>query len=579
MTAPFVEFRNLEGYIKGTDTSTGVSSWFNKKNVTFQSVDNGTNDSFLVKSDSYVKYFRWADVAIPKRPDIATLLAQLTMWAGEEEMHLYDDKPNTVMQVKPLYDTASMNMDEVRNDTDPYPAGSGQLANASGFSGALLKSSIDPSAKVVLMSAPRDSASPGPSGSGLGGRISRQTKQYAPSPADKRMVALVTARLVDPGALAVPVPFSGATLADLAPLVGSVFRAGVFDDSYDVKAGFGKSVAGNGVFVEFGLNPDRQDHLTDREAQRAIAEFQAVGDAAGEAAYIQGWKNSALWVVFRTSANGQQEDVRYPQSSWNMDRLFQEDGSVFDVDPFMFNTFVFQYSASPGIDTRFGVMHGSMIHWVHTWDTTDEPYRMASSSLPIRWEVDNRYGTSNVKMVAGTAIVSCDGSHDVPGRPVSFDTGIVTKELVRHEQTPLVSFRLSPERNRGALHPMRLSLLNKGASGTCKYELRLNPAALTAATWGAGTSYTFDVVSPVVQSLSDTGTSMQVDTAATAVSGGVTLVSGYLFDALVRDISVDFSLTQLHAAIDGTPDVLTLVVTLIAGTVDVAASLQFLEKD
>ena len=577
MSAPAVEFRNLVGYIKATDTSTKVSSWFNKNNVIFQAVDNGSNDAFMVKSDTYMKYYKWSDVAIPKRPDIATLLAQLTLWAGEQEMHLYEDKPNTVMQVKPLYDTASMDVDEVRNDTTDYPVGTGSLANEAGFTAAL-GSRIDASAKVVWMRAPCDSASPGPSGSGAGGRIARQTKQYAPSPADKRMVALVTARLVDPGSLPARIPYSSATPASMAALKGSVFRAGVFDDANDVRSGFGKEVAGNGVFVEFGLNPDRNDWATDREAQRAIAAMHEAGDAAGKAAYIQRWKNSALWVVFRTAATGSQEDVRFPQFSWNMDRLFENDGSVFDVDPFCFNTFVFQYSASPGIDTRFGVMHGSIIHWVHTWDTTDEPYRMATSSLPIRWEVDNRFGTSNVEMVAGSAIVSCDGDHDVPGRPVSFDTHIVTKELVRHEQTPLVSFRLSPERNRGALHPMRLSLLNKGASGTCKYELRLNPT-LTSATWTAGDSYTFDIVSPIVQDLSDTGTSRQVDTAAAAVSGGVTLVSGFLFDAVVRDISVDFSLTQLHAAIDGTPDVLTVVVTLIAGTVDVAASLQFLEKD
>ena len=89
------------------------------------------------------------------------------------------------------------------------------------------------------------------------------------------------------------------------------------------------------------------------------------------------------------------------------------DGSLFDVDPFASQTFVFQYSAAPGIDARFGVMHASGVNWAHVWNTGDPLYQMASSSLPVRWELDNRAGLSNASMLCGGAIVSCDGAHDV----------------------------------------------------------------------------------------------------------------------------------------------------------------------
>ena len=148
-----------------------------------------------------------------------------------------------------------------------------------------------------------------------------------------------------------------------------------------------------------------------------------------------------------------------------------------------------------------------------------------------------------------------------------------------------MSFRLDPERNRGSLRPTRLSLLNAGSAGTCKYELRLNPA-LAGATWARGASYTFDsaptAAHPLPLTLSlkaDGGSSLQVDTAATEVSGGQTVVSGYLCDAEVRDLDMDFSLTHLHAGIAGEPDVLTLVVTFIQGAVDIAASVQFVESE
>lgn len=566
MSAPHIEFRNLVGFITATDTKTSVTSWFNKRNIVFQAVD-GVTDSFLVKSEAYVKYYRWADVAIPSRTDIAMLLNQLRIWAEEGTANTYNDKPNTVVQVKPMYDAISMHVDEVRNDTVAYPIDSGIIANPANF-GAPLDSVLDANTKCVVMTAPSDI-----SGSNLGGRIVRATKEYAPSPADKRMIALVSSKLVEHAGLS-NVSYVDSSPSDLAPLEHSVFRVGVFDDFHDTLNG----IAGNGLFVEFSLDTDRTDWSTDLFAQEILSEFDAKNDSVGRAEFIQDWQQNALWAVLRSSASGVQRDIRVPRFRWNIDRLGKADGSIFNIDPFVSNTFVFQYTAAPGMDYRFGVMHRSIIHWVHSWDTTDVRYQMPVSTLPLRWELDNRTGSSIVKMHVGAGIISCDGEHDVPGRLVSFDTHVDTKELFTLDQTPIISFRLTPERNRGSLRPMRMSLLNIGASGTCKYELRLN-ASLTGATFAAGNSYTFDVSAPTTQALPDIGTNLQVDRDATAVTGGITLVSGYLFDSVVRDLSVEFSLMQLHAAINGTPDVLTLVVTVIAGTVDVAASLQFLEHD
>jgi hypothetical protein len=586
LSTPFVLFHNLQGYIKAVDTRTGVISWFNKRNVVFQMIDEsvpgGGHDSFLVKSDTYVKYFSWKDVAIPSRANISSLLKQLTTWVIQEQK-LYEDKPKTVLQVKPWYDALPGVVDQIDNSasgSNAYPSGSLNYANEAAFlpPGALMSSGFDSNAKAVLISCP--SASPGP-----GGRTVRQSKKYSASPADKRMVALMGTCLADPSLFTAPAYSNANPATDFAALEGTAFRAGVFDDREDVTSGQGRVLSGNGLFVEFAYEPNRTDWATDRLAQRALAVFDAALDMVGKSNYIDRWKSAGLWTVMRTSVGGQQEDVRVPQHNWNTDRLQTSDGSLFDVNPFTNQTYVFQYSASPGIDSRFGVMYSSSVNWAHVWNTGDPAFQMGSSSLPVRWELDNRYGVSNASMMCGTAIVSCDGDHDVQGRPVSFDTHVSTKSLVIREQNPIMSFRLDPERNRGSLRPTRLSLLNTGSAGTCKYELRLN-STLTGATWTKGASYTFDSAATSSQSnaqtlslKSDMGSSMQVDMDATEVSGGLTVVSGYLSDAEVRDLDMDFSLTHLHATIDGHTDTLTLVVTFIHGAVDIAASVQFIESD
>lgn len=176
-------------------------------------------------------------------------------------------------------------------------------------------------------------------------------------------------------------------------------------------------------------------------------------------------------------------------------------------------------------------------------------------------------------MRIGSGSASVESGHVETGTTVSFDTGIVPKSLTVRMQEPVFSVRMTPD-CRGRLSPLRLNLLNTSAGGVCKYELRIN-AALTGATWSAGDSVTYDQ-DPGAQgrSLAEQGSRMQVDTAASAVRGGTTVISGYLIDAEVRDLLVDFS---DFSQIDGTTDTLTLVATFMQGSVDLSASIQLRE--
>lgn len=304
--------------------------------------------------------------------------------------------------------------------------------------------------------------------------------------------------------------------------------------------------------------------------------------AGEEAAFVASYREAKLWVVLRTNATGTQTDIRVPRFDWNVDQLdVINEGALVDLDPTKTNTYVFRWSAMPGTLCSVGLLHRGQVNWMHEFDSTesadDVPYRLGSASLPLRWELDNRLGLQSASMVQGRGIVSCDGPYDVRGRPFTFDTHVSLTTLTLQQPVPLLSIRLSESRNRGRIQPMRISMMNVDASGTVKYELRLN-ATLTGDSWTAGESYSFDNAAGTgTQSLSGSGSMSQIDTDATAVSGGLTVVSGYLVDNVTRDLSLDFQDIQLASGISGRPDELTLVGTYIQGSSSVAVALQWTE--
>lgn len=580
MAAPtgIIKIYNTPRYLKVVNTQTQVTSLLRKSETLCQAMDDSAaanaNDSLFLQCNSHTIYFTFDQVLIPKRLNIQLLLRQLLTWLTNDDTfdRLYTDTPVTAVQVKSSYTKSPLGVDEALNTVAPFPAVGGAVVSAANFApGVALESVVDSAAREILMIAPADTTA-----AGGGGRIVRQSKMYAACPSDRNMITVITGSLLDPAGLA------GATYADaladpatsLAYSVGTRYSMGVFDDARDVL--YGASNCGNGVFLQYDFDPARTDYTADAQAQLDLAALSA----AEQADYIADWKLNRVWAVFRTNYSGAQVDIRVPQRQWNLDRADSlADGSMFDLDATMHLTAVFKWGVVPGAACTVGLVYQSNITWLHAFDTRETMYHIGTASLPLRWELDNRAGTTDARMRQGRAISSCDGSYSVPGRPLTFDTHLTRRTLNVQRPVPIISFRMNALRNRGHILPQRLNILNVLSAGSCKYELRLNPA-LTGATWAAGSNYSFDEAAAGTSlSLLDQGSFMEVDTAATAVRGGQTLLSGYVYSSESREIEGAFHDIALCSTIAGRPDVLTLVCTFIAGVCEIAASAMFTEYD
>lgn len=567
-----MEFFNEATFIKVYDNETKVTSYFNKEGLVIQAMTDPINLSFFLRSDGYTGYYKYADVKTPSRLNIESLMKQIGTWAFDKlYTEIFMNDPHCVMQVKVPYDKSPMYIDEVRNDVVAYPFGTGTVA---GTLNSTVSSLHSRDAREVLMITPNASSL-----TDDGGRIVRQTKTYNACSSDKYLVATVSGTLLDPDTIGnnnYAVSHSNSVI--MATSKGTRYRIGVFDDEKDTQVNKGDS--GNGVFVEYHYDPDRVDHLSGSGGDNYYAVNKMASLSAADAtSYAGKYVENKLWVVLRTNVTGSVVESRVPRFDW-YDTLSKEDGSLFDIDPTTSESYVFRWTAAPGMKISVGVLYFGIVNWIHEFDISESPaYRLGSSTLPVRWELDNRKGGMECKMRQGRAVVSSDGMYDVSGRPYSFDTHMQQRTLTSQTPVPILSIRLRDSRNRGRIHPQRLSLMNRDSGGVLKYELRLN-ATLTGATFTKSEAYSYDDASgDGALALSQYGSFTEVDVDATAVSGGITLTSGYFTDAEFRDIALEFREIHLVSDIAGIADTLTLVCTYIHGAATVSGGLNWLEYD
>eukprot|EP00873_Tetraselmis_striata_P033658 jgi/Tetstr1/453922/TSEL_040841.t1 len=567
-----VRFINNSSFIRAVDTQTQVESFFNKEGLVVQAMTDPANLSFFLRSDSYTGYYNFADIETPAKPNLEALLTQLGTWAFDKlYAETFVNEPRSVLQLKVPYDKAPLYIDEARNDVVAYPQGTGTIAATLD---APVTSTHDASSREVVMTAPIDSSL-----ASEGGRIVRQSKTYAACPTDKFMVAMVSGTLLDSDVIGgVAYAASHTDAGIMAASAGTRYRVGVFDDGGDTSVNTGDS--GNGVYVEYHYDPSRNDYMVggSNENYYAVDRLSAMSGGAATA-FVNDHVENKLWVVLRTNVTGSVVESRVPRFDW-ADTLSVADGSLFDIDPTITQSYVFRWSAAPGMKVSVGAMHFGVVNWMHEFNILESPaYRFGNSTLPVRWELDNRQGLREAVMRQGRAIVSCDGVYDVPGRPYSFDTHLTQTVLTSQVPIPIMSLRLRSRRSRGRIHPQRLSLMNRDAGAVLKYELRLN-AALAGATFAKSESFSYDNAPGTgALALSDFGSFAEVDTAATAVSGGLTLASGFFTDTAFRDIALEFREIQLVADIAGSTDTLTLVCTYIQGASTVSAGLGWIEYD
>lgn len=274
------------------------------------------------------------------------------------------------------------------------------------------------------------------------------------------------------------------------------------------------------------------------------------------------------YMVIRSGSTGVEERVR--QDSWNGDRL---DGNGGLNNPSGITLYpdrtqiMFADVEWLGVGTvRVGfVVNGVYIichRFNHANQTGNTKVYMTTATLPIRYEITNTGATSgNSMMTQICSTVISEGGYNNFGTTQTAGTGTTTIRLTTAGTLyPIVSIRLNSNRLDSIVFPRQIDVLSPSVN-YYRWTLLQN-ATLTGATWAT---------------TSPTGT-VDIDKAATAVSGGIEIQSGYASSRELTQLSAtDFFQFQLGRTLANVSDTVTLALSPTANNADVLAELGWQE--
>ena len=247
-------------------------------------------------------------------------------------------------------------------------------------------------------------------------------------------------------------------------------------------------------------------------------------------------------------------DVRVAQSDWNVNTL-----STLDISKSQIFFIDIEWLGVGSVRTGF-VIDGEFIitHVFHHANVITGTY-MQTAILPVRYEIISTGATATMKQICSS--VMSEGGYELnsqyyfgtnaPSAGVDLGTAGTLK--------PLVSIRLKSSQLDAIILPAELDILGL-SNAPVRYDLLLN-ATLT------GASFADHPQSQV-----------QVDTTATALSGGTILQQGFITNSSQINVggTENFNF-QLGRTISGTSDVITLAATGFSNNTKAVSSLSWFQ--
>lgn len=276
-------------------------------------------------------------------------------------------------------------------------------------------------------------------------------------------------------------------------------------------------------------------------------------------------------LVIRTYTSGVVVEDRVPQSNWNGDRLTGAGGpnnpSGLQLNPALTQILWYDIEWLGVGSVRCGFIINGVFYTCHTFHHANIPGNittyMTTATLPLRYEITNTgptSGPSTMTQICNTVI--SEGGYTQIGVIESAGTGISNEITLTTKGVyyPIASIRLAPSRLDAIVCPKQIDLLGIGEN-YYRWVLLKN-ATLTGATW-AGTSSTGSV---------------QYDTAATDVTGGIEIESGFAFSKsnIQFGDGINFN-DQLGRTLAGVSDTVTLAVTAASNSVKIYGQLGWQE--
>lgn len=274
------------------------------------------------------------------------------------------------------------------------------------------------------------------------------------------------------------------------------------------------------------------------------------------------------YMVIRSGSTGVEERVR--QDAWNGDRLTGAGGAnnPSGITLYPQRTQIF-YSDVEWLgvgSVRVGFIINGAYILCHTFNhanqTGNTKVYMTTATLPIRYEITNTGATTGASMMTQIcSTVISEGGYNDFGTTQTAGSGTTPKRLSNAgTYYPMVSIRLNSNRLDSIVFPRQIDVLSPSVN-YYRWTLLQN-ATLTGATWAT---------------TSPTGT-VDIDLAATAVSGGIEIQTGYASSRELAQLSaVDFFQFQLGRTLAGVSDTVTLAMAATANNADVLAELGWQE--
>jgi len=274
---------------------------------------------------------------------------------------------------------------------------------------------------------------------------------------------------------------------------------------------------------------------------------------------------TTLNMVIRSFSSGSIVEERVSQSNWNGDKLDGTGPSGITLNPALDQIFWTDVEWLGVGSVRCGFVINGSFYICHTFNHANiignTTTYMTTATLPIRYEITNigaTTGSSTLRQICSSVI--SEGGYNQSGPTETVGTGVNKKRLVNAGvYYPMASIRLAAGRLDAIAAPVSVDILSPSVN-YYRWVLLKN-ASLTGPTW-AGTSSTGSV---------------QYDTAATAVSGGIEVASGFVSSRENANLAVDFFNIQLGRTLAGVSDIYTLAMAATDNNADVLAQLGWQE--
>lgn len=272
---------------------------------------------------------------------------------------------------------------------------------------------------------------------------------------------------------------------------------------------------------------------------------------------------TTTYVVRRTSTSGVAVDTRTAQSSWNIDKFDGTGTSGITIDFSKHQLFYIQYAFQGFGDVVYGFYLNGKVRFCHreTIANTLSVPSLRTAHLPGRLEITNT-GTSasSTTMSYNSFTVKNEGTDDEKeGQSRSYSSAPL--KTVGTTTVPVLSVRLGSGFSRAVADILKTSIFVQTVDEVI-WSIHINPT-LTGATFAVTASYT------------------QIDTAASAQSGGTEILSGILGqNSNSADLSQELLAavnSYLGVSIAGTASIITLSARSRLGTADILSALVWKE--